>query len=247
MKQFSSSCLRTFPIGSEQVLNDFPSILNIISGGSKEECIKRFKSISISPRKKSSGEEMKQAAVLVPLCVVNKELSLLYTLRTADLKRHRGQVSFPGGMMDPTDISLEETALRETEEELGINRNSVELWGSGSIVVGLELSVLPVLGYLGSMNLETLKPNPDEVEQVFAISLKHFCDSNNCKFTQFRVGSDKGYVLPAYINAKYRVWGITALITHIVLCSLLPNHYLHKLEYIKPIVLTDPVLCKVYF
>jgi nudix motif 8 len=234
-----SSTLRH--LSSEVCYKDFPESSNILCDENRQNCVRRFKAIKISPRIKVA-EDRKKAAVLIPLCLVKGELSLLYTLRRADLKRHRGQVSFPGGIQDPTDKDLEETALRETEEELGISRNQVDLWGSGSIVIGTEFSVLPVLGSLGSIELENLQPNPDEVESVFAITLQHFCEPQNCRYTQFRTGPDKGYVLPTYTNAKHRVWGITALMTHIVLTSLIPQHYNHKLQYIKPIVLSDPVL-----
>nr|CAD7441310.1 unnamed protein product [Timema bartmani] len=62
---------------------------------------------------------------------VNGEVSLLYTVRSPDLKRNSGQVSFPGGLMDKTDKDLQETALRETFEELGIKKSSVQIWGHG--------------------------------------------------------------------------------------------------------------------
>ena len=159
LKQISSTVRH---LSSEVSFKDFPESSNILGEENRQNCIRRFKAIKISPRIKGA-ESKKKAAVLIPLCLVKGELSLLYTLRKADLKRHRGQVSFPGGMQDPTDESLEETALRETEEELGINRNEVDLWGSGSIVIGTEFCVLPVLGCLGSIEIEKLQPSPDEV------------------------------------------------------------------------------------
>lgn len=204
-------------------------------------CLERIKSIKLSPRELNEDNK-KRAAVLIPLCIVDNELALLYTLRRADLKRHRGQVSFPGGVEDASDKSLEETALRETEEELGIHRDSVKVWGSGSIVVGHEFCVLPVIGYLGEIKVRDLKPNPDEVDTAFSISLSHLCALDNFRYTQFRVEKDKGYILPVYINSQFRVWGITALITHVFLTSLLPNFYKGRLEYIRPINLPRPVL-----
>lgn len=213
---------------------DFPSTELLLNEQNRIECIKKMKYIKV-PERELTDENKKRAAVLIPLCLVKDNISLLYTLRKADLKRHRGQVSFPGGMEDATDTSLEYTALRETEEELGISRKNIHLWGSGCIYVGKEFSVLPVVGYLGDIDIQKLNPNPDEVEVAFTLPLKHFCEPKNCKSTQFRYRG-QSYILPTYINGEYRVWGITALITHIFLVSLLPNNYKHKLNFIKSVV-----------
>ncbi|KAF6211306.1 hypothetical protein GE061_014423 [Apolygus lucorum] len=198
-----------------------------------DRTIKKIKDMKVAQRP-LTDENSKRAAVLIPLCLVKDELSLLYTLRNADLKRHKGQVSFPGGMADSTDDSLRTTALRETEEEIGVNRKDVTVWGEGNIYVGKEFSVMPVVGYLGKIEVEKMKVNPDEVAEVFAVPLKHFTDPANCKHTQFRF---KGscYVIPAYVNAKHRIWGITALLTHVFLTAFIPDYYRHKIYLIKPI------------
>ncbi|CAB3380157.1 Hypothetical predicted protein [Cloeon dipterum] len=94
-------------------------------------------------------EPEKKAAVLVPLCLVDGNLSLLYTVRSANLRTNRGEVSFPGGMQDSTDSSLVETALRETEEELGIKSSSIDIWSAANFVPTYsgKVAVMPVLGY----------------------------------------------------------------------------------------------------
>ena len=112
------------------------------------------------PIRLQPNEPARKAAVLVPLCVVNGKVSLLYTLRAANLKTHRGQVSFPGGMQDVHDLTLASTALRETEEELGISQKDIEIWGPGSLVVTRhEMSVLPVAGLI------TCDVNAEELSQ----------------------------------------------------------------------------------
>ena len=103
---------------------------NIISDEDKKVWLERLQKTKV--HYKQPKKSLKNAAVLIPFCIVNNELSLLYTLRHSDLRRHRGQVSFPGGIQDKTDRDLVHTAVRETEEELGINSELIEVWGHGN-------------------------------------------------------------------------------------------------------------------
>lgn len=201
-----------------------------ISPEDKENFIKRLKTIKIQQK---SSSTLKNAAVLVPFCKVNGELSLLYTMRKLNLKRHKGQVSFPGGKQDSKDSSLEITALRETEEELGISKSVVEIWGKGNMISSKEFNILPVVGYVGEIDMNNLKPNLAEVEFAFTVPLDHFYDSNNCKYTQYRSGQNySSYTLPVFINSKHKIWGITALITHFVLRAFSPTKYKHEIKLI---------------
>ncbi|RZC41126.1 NUDIX domain containing protein [Asbolus verrucosus] len=176
----------------------------------------------------------KNAAVLVPLCVVNEQVSLLYTLRAANLKSHRGQVSFPGGMEDSTDKNPEETALRETQEELGIEQDQIEIWGKGNILVSRGVtSVLPVIGLIKSESvLKDLRINPSEVKEAFTVPLEVLCDRDQIRHTQFRTN----YSLPVFVGGKKKIWGLTAVITHMFLKSLLPRDvYDPSIKYIPPL------------
>ncbi len=163
----------------------------------------------------------KEASVLIPLCHVDRELSLLYTLRTNTLRRHSGQVSFPGGMRDPTDETAEETATRETEEEIGILRENIRTYGCGSVVGRRGVRIVPVVGYIGSVCPADLKINPKEVQMVFTLPIAKFCDLSHCRYTKFR----SGYTLPVFTIDDHRVWGITAYITHVFLRCLLGETY----------------------
>ncbi|XP_063244310.1 mitochondrial coenzyme A diphosphatase NUDT8 [Bacillus rossius redtenbacheri] len=177
-----------------------------------------------------AAQGRKKAAVLVPLCIVGGEPALLYTLRSSRLRRNGGQVSFPGGLQDEGDAGLRDTVLRETREELGISGDVVDVWGHGPFLPAADASVCvrPYLGYVGEIDIARLAVNDAEVAQVFSTPLRTLCDPENFAFTQFR----SGYVIPVYRCAGHRIWGLTALITHLVLASLLPNIYRNKLKLI---------------
>ncbi|XP_046990073.1 mitochondrial coenzyme A diphosphatase NUDT8 [Schistocerca americana] len=170
----------------------------------------------------------KQAAVLVPFCIVNEEISLLYTLRSSTLKNYSGQVSFPGGMQDETDSDLEETACRETCEEIGLQKSDIEIWGHGSFVgtKDNEVVVCPYLGYIGHVNVKDLAINRTEVESVFTVPLRLFCDSSNCDYMEY----PGGYTLPVFSGGEHKIWGMTAIITHTVLKSLIPDLYKNEVK-----------------
>ncbi|XP_066254160.1 mitochondrial coenzyme A diphosphatase NUDT8 [Euwallacea similis] len=174
----------------------------------------------------------KRAGVLIPLCLIDGKVEVLYTLRAANLKSHRGQVSFPGGMQDVTDKNLEETALRETEEELGIEGDDIEIWGSSNVIVTKqETDVTAVIGKIkGEYKTQRLKVNPSEVEDVFTVSLEELCKPQNIGYTQFRGVFAS---MPVFLGGKLRIWGLTALLTHRFLSSLLPHQaYSHNIKHV---------------
>nr|CAH7717984.1 unnamed protein product [Callosobruchus chinensis] len=190
---------------------------------------------SLKPVRMHARQPSKKAAVLIPLCEVDGKVALLYTLRTVHLKSHRGQVSFPGGMQDVEDKTLEETALRETKEELGIEADRINIWGSGNVIITkTSTCVLPVIGRIeGELILDKLQVNRDEVEEVFAVPLDRLCHPDLLGYTQFR-GS---FSMPVFRGGQQRIWGLTALITYMLLSSLLPQQaYSHRIKYVPPIL-----------
>lgn len=201
-----------------------------------EENIKRTigKFASLKPIRMTAHQPTRRAGVLIPLCIVDGKVALLYTLRAANLKSHRGQVSFPGGMQDVTDKNLEETALRETKEELGIEESTIEVWGSGNVIdTRFQTCITPVIGHIKEFQLKNLQVNRSEVEDVFTVSLEELCKPKNLGYTQFR-----GVVasLPVFLGGKLRIWGLTGFMTHRFLSSLLPHHvYTHSIKHIGPI------------
>lgn len=201
---------------------------NVLSTKNREECIRKLK--IIQPLNKIT-EETKKAAVLVPLCLYEKELGFLYTLRSTKLTTNRGQVSFPGGIKDDSDENFEQTALRETWEELQIPKEQIDVWTRAYLIGRKNVNVMPILGYIGEINPNKLNFNPEEVDEAFVVSLKDLCQPKHCRYTQFR----NNYTLPTYIGGKYRIWGLTAMITHIIMKALVPDVYQHKLIFLPPI------------
>jgi len=130
-------------------------------------------------------------------------------------------------MSDKSDTDLQETALRETWEELKIPRQNIDIWTTGSLINKGNVNVMPVLGYIGEVVPEELEINPDEVEEAFVISLQKLCDPELCSFTRI-----SKFTLPSYLGGKYRVWGFTGFITHLALSSLIPEVYV-KIPHIK--------------
>lgn len=196
----------------------------LCSSASRQRCIRRFQ--EMPQIKLATRPLLKSAAVLIPMCRDrNGKISLLFTLRSSRLAKHRREVSFPGGLLDANDSSLESCALRETEEEIGFPRQLVSVWGSGRLILPkLEPAIMPVVGYLRDFDIDKLILNADEVDCVFTVPLERLCSPEMHRHTQFR----SGYIVPVYLGAEERIWGITAAITHAFLCALLPNNVYHR-------------------
>ncbi|KAB0359700.1 hypothetical protein FD754_003856 [Muntiacus muntjak] len=171
------------------------------------------------------------AAVLVPLCSVRGVPALLYTLRSSRLAgRHKGDVSFPGGKCDPADRDVVHTALRETQEELGLAVPEEQVWGVLRPVHDREkATVVPVLAGVGPLDPQSLRPNPEEVDEVFALPLAHLLQEQNQGYTHFCRGGHFQYTLPVFLHGPHRVWGLTAVITEFTLKLLAPGVYQPRL------------------
>ena len=148
------------------------------------------------------------AAVLVPLIERVEGFSVLLTKRTSELKHHGGQVAFPGGRKEDTDADFIACALRETEEETGLARQSVEVLGHLDpylTITGYE--VTPVVGAV-SLPI-TLTPDPIEVAEIFEVPLAFLMDPANHQ----RVQRDFNGLKRAYYAMPYGehyIWGATA-------------------------------------
>lgn len=153
-------------------------------------------------------ENLTQAAVLVPIIERAEGLTVLLTKRTAHLHDHAGQVSFPGGRVDPGDNGPESTALRETEEEIGLAREHIRLVGQLDTYVtrtGFEIS--PLVGLIAPPF--ELKPDDFEVAEVFEVPLGFILDpaSQQRESRMFKGALRHFYVFP---YNDYYIWGATA-------------------------------------
>jgi 8-oxo-dGTP pyrophosphatase MutT (NUDIX family) len=151
---------------------------------------------------------LKPAAVLIPLVERDEGLTVLLTKRTDHLANHGGQISFPGGRCDGGDADCIATALRETEEELGLHRKHVEVVGElEDYVVGTGYLVRPVIGLVQPPF--ALAPHDHEVAEVFEAPLAFVLDPDNIKRHAREVNGAQRHHF-AIQWRDYYIWGATA-------------------------------------
>ncbi len=147
------------------------------------------------------------AAVLVPIIPVKKP-KLLLTTRTANLRQHAGQVAFPGGRIDPEDGGPVHAALREAQEEVGLDPQSVNVLGlSDDYHTGTGYRVQPVVGLVPAR--PKLLINPAEVANIFEVPLEYALDPVN---HQIRESLWQGRMRRYYVIewGAHTIWGATA-------------------------------------
>jgi 8-oxo-dGTP pyrophosphatase MutT (NUDIX family) len=158
--------------------------------------------------KRQAAGKVTRAAVLIPLLLRDDGLSVLLTQRTDHLHDHAGQISFPGGRMDPGDSDPNDTALRESEEEIGLDRRGVE-------IIGHLPQYLTVSGYSVTPVVALVQPQAEyvldtfEVADVFEVPLHFLMDPANHQVRVWK--SDQGgrqfYSMP--YESRF-IWGATA-------------------------------------
>ena len=155
-----------------------------------------------------SNKNLIPAAVLIPLVNKESEITVLLTKRTNNLNNHAGQISFPGGRVDKTDRHPEDTALRETEEEIGLKKRQIEVVGQlNDYVVGTGFLVRPIIGFIEPPFKVT--PHENEVAEVFEAPLSFITNPDNFeRRTRTIKGIERNYFA---IQWKDRlIWGATA-------------------------------------
>lgn len=151
---------------------------------------------------------LRAAAVLIPIIDRDRSLSVLLTERAADLKHHAGQISFPGGRMDAADRDIRATALRETQEEVGIDPSDVEIIGyldPNPTVTGY--AVTPVVALIELR--QQLIIDPVEVKSAFEVPLPFLLDAANQQSSEREF---EGVTVPIveFRYGEHRIWGATA-------------------------------------
>ena len=155
-------------------------------------------------------EELRKAAVLIALTDSN-EPELIYTLRSNKVGSHGGEVSFPGGMYEDVDKNLEHTALRESEEETGMDSSKVNILGPLDTVVSrYNISVTPYVGIVPE-NV-SLNNKSEEIESCFKVPLSFLLKDERHRNDEIKRDGDI-FFMPAYQYDSYIIWGLTAMMT----------------------------------
>ncbi len=155
-------------------------------------------------------EELKKAAVLIAI-TDSKDPELIYTQRSNKVGSHGGEVSFPGGMYEEEDNTLQNTALRESQEETGLDKAKVNILGPIDTVVSrFNISVTPYVGIVPD-DIE-LNDDSDEIEACFRVPLSFLLEDKRHRNDEINRNGDI-FFMPAYQYDSYMIWGLTAMIT----------------------------------
>jgi 8-oxo-dGTP pyrophosphatase MutT (NUDIX family) len=164
------------------------------------------------------------SAVLILLYPVQNTYNILFTVRSTKVHHHRGEISFPGGKVDKTvDKSLQETALRECQEEVGVDPKEIEIIGRlDDIATFTGFIIRPYIGiHHASSNLQYIL-SPDEVSEVILVPIDVFLRPKAFEEMRFNQYGLTNYIFSVnYIqpdtNKKYNIWGATAHILSVFL------------------------------
>jgi 8-oxo-dGTP pyrophosphatase MutT (NUDIX family) len=151
--------------------------------------------------KKITGENLKASAVLIPLFYNQGQYHVLFTERSDEVVFHKGQVCFPGGTREPSDSSLLQTALRESEEEIGLEAKDIEILGEldDSVTLVTNYVISPFVAFIRPPH--SLRTNGKEVKGAFSVPLSFLVSEANFKQDSY-----------AYEYEGHIIWGATARI-----------------------------------
>lgn len=152
-----------------------------------------------------------EAAVLIGLVQRPTGLSVLYTERSSELRSHSGQISFPGGKLDPGDVDAADAALREATEEVDLDRGDTRVIGfMPHYFTGSNYLITPVVALVDPHR--PFVPNPSEVKSVFEVPLEWLMDPRN--FGTYRIQrGGREHSTWQIMHGELLIWGITANLT----------------------------------
>ncbi len=172
------------------------------------------KNLAAEPEQTSVSANLTPAAVLLPLLHKDDELHILFTKRTQTVQAHKGQVSFPGGVRDPDDESLLETALREAQEEIGLRPKDVEILGALDPIPTVTTGFL-VYTFVGQIPFPyPFQLNSREVAEILVVPFQFLADEAHWSWRSYQAHNQP---FQAYFvtYGDHRIWGATARILKI--------------------------------
>jgi len=162
------------------------------------------------------------SAVLVPLFLQNGRFHILFTQRSMLVNDHKGQISFPGGRWEDSDGNLKTTALRETEEELGIRRENVELLGElGELVTPSGYHITPYVGIIP--HPYAYQMNAEEIAGIIEVPLEHLLEPQNLRLER-GIFFNSQTEMPYFQYQHHVIWGATGRITRELVELILEDH-----------------------
>ena len=155
--------------------------------------------------------DTKKSAVLIILHTINDQINIMLTLRSSNLGHHSGQISFPGGRAENNETA-EETALRETLEEIGLDLPKEKIIGSLTelYVPPSNNLIYPIVAF--TENIEPLTLSPDEVEEAFYVPIEFLAEESNLQTQQQNIEGFEVDVPYWDLRKKTPLWGATAMI-----------------------------------
>ena len=164
----------------------------------------------LSLKQSTPNTNLPKAAVLIAI-TDEESPEIIYTLRSNKVSSHQGEVSFPGGMQEDSDKNLTMTALRESEEEIGLPQDCVNILGSlDTMVSRFNISVTPFIGIIPN-DIE-LNSHSEEIEACFRVPLSFLLEDKRYRTDEVNRNGEIFY-MPAYKYSSYVIWGLTAMIT----------------------------------
>eukprot|EP00298_Acanthocystis_sp_HF-20_P018485 c21976_g2_i1.p1 GENE.c21976_g2_i1~~c21976_g2_i1.p1 ORF type:complete len:212 (+),score=83.00 c21976_g2_i1:1-636(+) len=190
-----------------------PQLLKSIS-----KRLQTFSSETLTPFRtglKKPGVNRK-AGILIPLCNINHQSSIIFTLRTDKVGSFKGHVSFPGGHTEEGETA-EECAIRETNEEIGLDPKTIQVLGKYRPIYSTTgILVTPVIAFTDISTLSDLVVSEKEVEKVYSISIEDLIDPFQ-RATQNLDVKGETISVPLFNSGPKQIWGLTAFVLDQVL------------------------------